>query len=216
MEMTTVHKPEADASGATPPKAKQSTADLSGAHWVNRFRGSTETRDLRMPFRSRAEAFIGALRSSGATVTISATFRDPRRAYLMHWAWRIAKANLDPQAVPPLEGVSIIWAHEGSDGKFSLGASLAAAHEMVRRFEMQRLGTAPALRSRHTLGYAVDMSIRWNGVLSIPDAYGNTIEITSTPRTGVNWQLRRVGESYGVIKYCRAGRDDPHWSDIGA
>jgi hypothetical protein len=31
----------------------------------------------------------------------------------MHWAWRIAKADFDPQKVPALDGVSIIWAHEG-------------------------------------------------------------------------------------------------------
>jgi hypothetical protein len=134
----------------------------------------------------------------------------------MHWAWRISKANFDPQAVPSMDDVNITWAHQGSDGKFSLDLSRKAADEMVRSFEMQNLGTAPALRSRHTLGYAIDMTIRWRGTLSIPDADGNTVEIRTTPRSGVNRQLCRVGESYGVIKYNRAGRDDPHWSDIGA
>jgi len=32
----------------------------------------------------------------------------------------------------------------------------------------------------------------------------------------MHWSLRRVGASYGVIKYNRSGRDDPHWSDNGA
>lgn len=35
-------------------------------------------------------------------------------------------------------------------------------------------------------------------------------------RTGLNQNLHRVGASYGVIKYNRSGRDDPHWSDNGA
>lgn len=87
---------------------------------------------------------------------------------------------------------------------------------MVNAFGMQHLGVAPALKSRHTLGCAIDMNVRWNGAFSIVDARGNTVEINTTPRTGVNWQLRRVGESYGVRKYNRAGRDDPHWSDNGA
>jgi hypothetical protein len=134
----------------------------------------------------------------------------------MHWAWRIAKANFDPQLVPSMDGVGITWAHEDSQGRFSLDASRAAAQAMVLGFDMQNLGTAPALKSRHTLGYAIDMTIRWRGTLSILDAYGDTVEIATAPRSGTNRQLRLVGESYGVIKYNRAGRDDPHWSDIGA
>lgn len=60
------------------------------------------------------------------------------------------------------------------------------------------------------------VDISWTGMLSIADADGNIIEIRTSPRSGLNVQLRRVGESYGVIKYNRAGRDDPHWSDNGA
>jgi hypothetical protein len=48
------------------------------------------------------------------------------------------------------------------------------------------------------------------------DAYGNIVHITTLPRSGLNLELRRVAETYGVIKYNRAGRDDPHWSDNGA
>lgn len=78
------------------------------------------------------------------------------------------------------------------------------------------LGAAPALNSRHTRGFAIDMAIRWHGTMSMLDANGATVEIATSPRTGVNLQLCRVGESYGVIKYNRSGRDDPHWSDNGA
>jgi hypothetical protein len=138
------------------------------------------------------------------------------RAYLMHWSWLIVKRNLDPATVPAMEGVDIKWAHEDTDGKYSREKSVAAARAMVNAFDIQRLGVAPALQARHTRGFGIDMNISWTGTLLIPDAYGNVIEIKTHPRSGLNVKLRRVGEGYGVIKYNRAGRDDPHWSDNGA
>ena len=194
----------------------KATGEFSGARWVDRFRGSSSLKDLRGPFRDRAEAFVEALRAAGAVVTISATFRPPQRAYLMHWSWLIVKRNLDPATVPEMNDVDINWMHEDAEGNYSRQLSVAAAKAMVEGFNIQSLGVAPALRSRHTLGYGVDMNIRWAGILAIPDAYGEVIKITTAPRSGLNLQLRRVGESYGVIKYNRAGRDDPHWSDNGA
>jgi hypothetical protein len=171
---------------------------------------------LRGSFRDKAEAFVDALRGSGATVTIAATFRPPQRAYLMHWSWLIVKRDLDPAQVPAMDGVDINWQHEDAAGNYSRSLSVAAARAMVYGFDIQGLGVAPALQSRRTLGYGIDMNIRWSGTLKIPDADGKLIEILTSPRSGLNLQLRRVGESYGVIKYNRAGRDDPHWSDNGA
>jgi hypothetical protein len=60
------------------------------------------------------------------------------------------------------------------------------------------------------------MNIRWTGTLVIPDADGNIIKIHALPHSGMNVQLHRVGATYGVIKFNRAGRDEPHWSDNGA
>jgi len=134
----------------------------------------------------------------------------------MHWAWLIVKRNLDPAIVPPMDGVDIVWMHEDSDGNYSRQLSVAAARAMVVGFDIEHLGIAPSLQSRHTLGYGIDMNISWNGILTIPDADGNIVQIKTSPRSGLNLQLRRVGESYGVVKYNRAGRDDPHWSDNGA
>jgi hypothetical protein len=147
---------------------------------------------------------------------VAATYRPPQRAYLMHWAWLIVKRDRDPATVPSMDGVDIQWMHEDPEGNYSRPLSIAAARAMVVGFDIDRLGVAPALQSRHTLGYGIDMSISWNGMLEIPDADGNIIQIRTLPRTGLNLQLRRVGESYGVIKYNRTGRDDPHWSDNGA
>ena len=197
-------------------RSKSGAGELSGIRWVERYRGSSSLRDLRGSFRDRAEAFVDALLASGAMVTISATYRPPQRAYLMHWAWLIVKRDLDPATVPAMDGVDINWMHQDAEGNYSRQLSVAAARAMVFGFDIDRLGIAPSLQSRHTLGYGIDMNIRWNGVLSIPDADGNIIQIKTLPRSGLNLQLRRVGESYGVIKYNRAGRDDPHWSDNGA
>ncbi|VXC37106.1 hypothetical protein MASSI9I_60404 [Massilia sp. 9I] len=94
--------------------------------------------------------------------------------------------------------------------------TLLQRRDMVRGFDMVRLGVAPSLRSRHTVGCGIDMSINWSGDLLIRDAYGELIDIDRLPRTGMNRELHRVGASYGVIKYNRNGRDDAHWSDTGA
>jgi hypothetical protein len=196
--------------------AIRTNTELSGRQWVNRYAGSNTLRDLRWPFRDRAEAFIDALRAAGAIVTISATYRPPVRAYLMHWSWLIVKKGIDPATVPAMDDVNISWAHEGSDGKYSREASVTAAKAMVNGFNIQNLGVPPALQSRHTLGLGIDMNIRWTGTLVIPDADGNIINIHTFPHSGMNVQLHRVGATYGVIKFNRLGRDEPHWSDNGA
>jgi D-alanyl-D-alanine dipeptidase len=189
---------------------------LSGAQWVNRFRGSSSLRDLKRSFKDKADAFIDALRAAGARVSISATYRPSERAYLMHWSWLIVKRDLDPANVPAMDGVDINWMHEGPDGTYSRAASVAAAREMVNGFNMQSLGVAPALQSRHTAGCGIDMTIRWTGTLAIADSDDNIVKIESFPHSGMNTQLHLVGASYGVIKFNRAGRDEPHWSDNGA
>lgn len=191
-------------------------AQISGPNWINRYRGSVALADLSFPFRSHAEAFVDALRTAGARVSVAATRRPPERAYLMHWAWKIANGKADPGRIPAMHGVPIIWDHKGRDGRYSNLDSIAAAKAMVRGFQMQRLGVAPSLKSRHTAGLGIDMTICWGGTLSIVDATGETIKVETIPRTGMNRVLHRVGATYGVIKYSRAGRDEPHWSDNGA
>jgi hypothetical protein len=134
----------------------------------------------------------------------------------MHWSWRILKQGFEPAEVPSMRGVDIVWAHTGPDGKYSRPASTTAAAAMVHAFKIAQLGVAPALESRHTCGCAIDMRVQWQGELAIVDAMGATIKIPSMPRSGMNPQLHAVGASYGVIKYNKRGRDDPHWSDTGA
>ena len=86
---------------------------------------------------------------------------------------------------------------------------------MVNGLEMQSLGTAPALDSRHGHGEAVDMTIAWSGTLSITNQLGTVVQIDSMPRSGMNAAVATVGASYGVLKYDGAGVDRPHWSSTG-
>jgi hypothetical protein len=171
---------------------------------------------LRPAFRKKVEEFVAALRKAGATVSVAATARAPERAYLMHWSWRIVKQGYDPDKVPVMRGVDIQWAHKGADGSYSRQASTTAAAAMVQGFGISSLGVRPALQSRHIDGCAIDMRVAWRGELAILDGKGNTVKISTLPRSGLNPSLHAVGASYGVIKYNRRGRDEPHWSDTGA
>ena len=134
---------------------------------------------------------------------ISATLRPKQRAFLMHWAWKIAKGAVDPVEVPPMEGVGICWVHS------SAPKSVTAARQMVRAFGMVQVA---ALNSRHIDGKAVDMTIAWTGRLSIDGTDGVKVQIADGPRNGSNPRLITLGHGYKVIKLVT---DPPHWSDDG-
>jgi hypothetical protein len=201
--------------------AKQETPEgknlrRSGTMWVREFPQHANVKDLRSPFRERVEAFIDALERGKARVTISATLRDQRRAYLMHWSWKIYKGLVEPDGIPSHPQVAIEWAHTDSKGEYAPELSKQAAKEMALAFGLRNLGTAPSLNSRHVHASGIDMNISWTGDLHICDGHGHAFVIKTLPRNGTNPQLRMIGESYGVYKYRGKGRDDPHWSDTGA
>jgi predicted chitinase len=177
--------------------------ELSGPQWVARFPTSRAVEDLAQPFSLHVAEFLEALRAAGATVMVSATFRPKERAYLMHWAWMIAKEGFDPTTAPPMPGVAIEWAHP------SLAKSRAAALQMVQAYGMVQVA---ALNSRHTDSLAIDMTLAWNGVLSIRARDGTRRDIATQPRNGGNKELVAVGKDYGVIKLTS---DPPHWSSDG-
>lgn len=189
-----------EATTVTPSPAAR---ELSGATWVQRFPGSKSPDDLKGNFKTAAKAFLVALSDAGASVTISATFRPPERAYLMHFAWAIAHGEISPRDVPPMPGVDIEWVHSnGADSR-------AAAQQMVEAYGM---AFTAALHGRHMEGRAIDMSIAWSGTLNIKNKQGEVVSIATTPRGGANTRLHAVGRSYGVIKLVS---DPPHWSDDG-
>lgn len=201
-------------SDTTPATVSISANEPSGAHWVSRFPSSRSISECSEPFKSNLTSFVSALKDAGVMVKISATLRPPERAYMMHWCWLIAKGKADPKNVPSMNGVPIKWDHE-ADGKYSKEKSIAAAKEMLIGFGMQKLGTAPALDSKHIRGLAVDMNVTWAGALTIKDANNKSIIINTQPTDGMNKELHAVGATYCVIKYNAGGVDKPHWSDTG-
>lgn len=167
----------------------------SGRQWCSRFMGSVSIDALAEPFQGYARAFVNALLTAGASVSISATFRPPERAYLMHWCWAIAEGAVMPADVPPMAGVDIDWTHGGD----YTGARLAA----VQMKEAYALRVQAVLESRHTLGQAIDMTISWRGQISVKDARG--IEHPCTTQE----ELWPIGASFKVKKLVN---DEPHWS----
>src|SRR5262249_52128604 len=145
--------------------------ELSGPARVSRFPGSNKPSDCVEPFQTRLMTFLAALSKAGATVNISATFRPPERAYLMHYAWMIAENLVVPQNVPAMVGVAIDWVHRDASNQPDIPASRSAAMQMVSAYGIV---AAPALQSRHTEGNAVDMDITWRSSLTIDDHLGNT------------------------------------------
>ncbi|MHB8630003.1 MAG: hypothetical protein ACYDBJ_27415 [Aggregatilineales bacterium] len=200
--------------GGPPNNAAPPAPRLSGKAWYNDFPTSVSTDDLTEPFKANAIRFLKALTDAGASYTISATFRPIQRAYLMHYAWAIARDGMNPASVPAYDGdgdkVNIDWVHRDAQGKVDRAASKAAAEEMVVAYDMAHNAALP---TRHTEGHAMDVNISWDGDLSIKDASGHTVVIKTEPRTGSgNEKLHAVGATYGVIKLLS---DPPHWSTDG-
>ncbi|EON5703371.1 peptidoglycan-binding domain-containing protein [Escherichia coli] len=183
--------------------------ELSGALWVSRFPGSSSTNDLQGTFRASVDNFLRALGNARARVSISATYRPPARAYLMHWSWLIAHEIVQAKNVPAMEGVDIEWVHPTEQ------ASLEAAQAMVTAYGMNNLNVAPALSSNHTRGTAINMNISWSGTLTIAGGNGQDVAINTLPQTGMNAQLQAVSLGYGVRKFVGGNTDIPHWSIDG-
>jgi hypothetical protein len=179
-------------------------AEVSGPQWCARFPTSDRLEDLAPDFGDACRAFISAMKKGGATVSVAATYRPPERAYLMHWCCMIGNSGQDPAGVPPMAGVGIDWSHN-----HVLASAKAAAQAMMAKYEIQ---FPAALVSRHTQRRAVDMTIGWQGTLTITDFDGVQHKIASNPRNGSNPELIAVGKTFGVIKLVS---DPPHWSDDG-
>ncbi len=180
-------------------------ATPSGATWVSQYPTSTSTDDLADGFREKFLAFAGAMAEAGISVRITATYRPPERAYMMHYSWEIVQGNVDPSAVPALDGVDIDWVAGGVDG----------AQEMVDGYGIQNLHVPPALKSRHTQRLAVDTVLEWSGDISIAAADGQRVDVKGAPRNATHSTLIEVGKSYGAIHLHPASADPYHWSNDG-
>ncbi len=198
---------------STPQPTATATAippcEPSGTAWVTRFPTSQSTDDLMPVFRDEANRFIAALKAANASVKISETYRSPERAYLMHYAYVIARENFGPAKVPAVEGVNICWFHRDAEGNIDLPASKQAAEQMVKAYN---IAFEPTIDSLHIERRAIDMTISWQGDLKIVDGTGKLTVIKSEPRNGNNAELHKVGASYGLTKLVS---DPPHWFDDG-
>ncbi len=185
----------------------------SGVFWVtwanSNAKDSDKIEDLEAPFKEKAAAFIKALEDAGAVVTISATKRSARSAYLFHWAWKISLGQCKPTDPGVMSGVDIRWDH-GDDAK-----SKAAAREMVQGFGLvvpPASTNPPSLTSKHISGEAIDMNIVWAGVIKVKKKDGTEQQVVFANNANLNTNLHIVGASYGVKKLKT---DAPHWSSDG-
>ncbi|HTL53679.1 MAG TPA: peptidoglycan-binding domain-containing protein [Planctomycetota bacterium] len=182
---------------------------LSGPLWVREFPTSRSTRDLVSPFRENVDRFLAALEAAGVTILIEATLRPPARAHLMHYAWRIAREDLDPRSIPVHPGIPIDWCHRDSAGQPCFAAAFAAAQAMVEAYDIVY---RPAVTSVHCEGRAIDLTLTWPGDIEVKDTTGRAVAVRGSPRNCNHPTLHAIGATYGVLKLVR---DTPHWSDNG-
>jgi len=185
----------------------------SGAYWVTwanaHAKNSNNVEDLAEPFRSNAKAFIKALKDAGATVTISTTKRNAKRAYLFHWSWKISQGKCKASEAAKMTGVDIQWDH-GNEADSKKGAQ-----QMVTGFGLAvppKSSNPPALTSNHISGKAIDLTIKWTGILKVKNKNGVESSIPFNANVNQNSTLHEAGASYGVKKLKS---DAPHWSYDG-
>jgi hypothetical protein len=180
----------------------------SGPAWCELFATSSAIEDLAEPFRSSVQAFLAACNRAPIAIHIAATRRPAERAYLMHWAWRIAAEAANPLDIPKMDGVDIAWAHYDKARYFDYHASRGAAQEMVRGYG---IAYRPSLTSNHILGRAIDMRLSWDGAVAVEakDGVFHRLGICKLP---VDEALIAVAATYGVKKLRS---DAPHWSEDG-
>lgn len=171
--------------------------ELSGAQWVSRFPGSTAITDLAPSVQTSVNSFLTAITAAGGSTTISATYRPPERAYLMHYSSKLSKREISAASIPAMTGVNIEWVHPTEAESVTAATAMASGYGIAY---------PPALISNHTRRTAIDMTIRNMVGKTITDANGTGVSISRLS------DLNAVGATFGVIKLAS---DPPHWSDDG-
>ncbi len=148
---------------ASGPAAAQTEAPAgalqkSGANWVgianaNGWSNSTDFSLLDPSWGPKAQAFVEGLRANGASVSVTAGLRHPKRAALMHFAWGVANGGSveAANAACRSRGIAIDWDH-GSPSK-----SRSAAGALKNAFG---LAAQASLTSNHISGLAIDCKIQ--------------------------------------------------------
>jgi hypothetical protein len=108
-----------------------------------------------------------------------------------------------------MTGVNIQWDH-GSDTDSKKGAE-----KMVSGFGLAvppRSSNPPALTSNHISGKAIDITIKWTGILKVKNKKGAEVSVPYKQNVNQNTALHSIGENYSVKKLKT---DAPHWSYNG-
>ena len=175
-------------------------ADANG--WIN----SVELSALDATWGPRAEAFVNGLRAAGAQVHVEAGLRHPNRAFLMHYAWGVARGKYTPAQANTAcrgRGIDIEWDHGNT------ADSRAAAQALVDAFGFVRQAS---ITSNHIRGLAIDILIS-----ELPDSItmnGRTYN-TRQGASGADAaaSVAPIGKDMGVIWF--GARDYVHWSHNG-
>jgi len=209
--MAPVVQRKVDPPAAQPAASATDTRVRSGASWCAQYPTGTTIAELTdATFQANVQAFHDAMVAAATpanalNISISATYRPPQRAHLMHYSYNVHNGTTSPEdanAASAAAGININWDHG------DLATSRAKAGEMVTTYV---IAYAPALASRHTEGKAIDWTITWSGSLMIAKKGETTqLDCTGTGTTSAN--LHAVGASYGVHKLAS---DPPHWSTDG-
>ena len=183
------------------------TLNLSGAAWWHTNAGKYPIIDkinaLQGVFADRVQKFVNALRKAGADVHVSETRRNPARVQLMHYSFKLSRAEIQTKHIPKIEGCDIVWDHGNEE------LSQAAAKEMVELFKAVK---EPSLASLHITGKAIDMTIKWSMPITIVDGHGCEVRIAGPGNGASSAALHKVGASFGVMKLLK---DPQHWSING-
>ncbi|HEV8545577.1 MAG TPA: hypothetical protein VGQ64_04755 [Candidatus Limnocylindrales bacterium] len=209
------------------PAALTDEERLSGPHWKAiadaRWGGATPNiAELESGFGTDLQRFIDMLAANKIVVKLQSGLRPPQRAYLFHYCVKIWKGKIAPKDVPAMDGVDIIWDH-GNDA-----ASRKAAEELADKFEL--VGVA-ALKSNHSAGTAIDMTMDFSGNTTNTLEYEldgktvkRTIKVDDEALTGQKnrgksisgigkRELSKGGADFGVKR--AVDNDIVHWSRSG-
>jgi Putative peptidoglycan binding domain len=211
------------ATAATPAGAA-AAKNLSGTtfDWVawsdTNAADSKATADLEEPFKTNFGIFKEMLEDAGAVCNVTLTKRSDKRAYLCHWAWKIAKGDRKSAEIPPMEGVDIDWVHKDDEGKPDEAKSKKAAEDMAAAFGVDALRRPPLLTDHYVRGQSADMTVTWAGTITLyrlrkhsaalvaslaalkVSADSVTENVTSNPKDASNPDLIRIARSYKVYR----------------
>jgi len=170
--------------------------NLSGKKWwsINRnkaeYANSTSIDKLDATFRENIKEFKKAITDAGANVSISTTQRSEKRAYILHWAYKIAKAISKNAALEMI-----------TEAQVAYQPSLTSNHIKGKAIDWTITWTG-TLNIKNKQGKDVEIT-------SEPKHGGK-----GRTHNG-NTDFHAIGKTYGVIKANFKKIDGPHWSIDG-